>query len=96
MTPKEFREQGYLMELNRRFLHPLGLALEVEINDHGVEAFGAVWDCRSDAEGIMFSEDELKRAGVAEAARRIRRERSGRCIARQKRLRFMIQPIPEP
>ena len=28
MPIKEFRERGYLQELNRRFLHPLGLALE--------------------------------------------------------------------
>ena len=28
---KEFREKGYLQELNRRFLHPLGLALEIII-----------------------------------------------------------------
>lgn len=26
---KEFREKGYLQELNRNFLHPLGLALEI-------------------------------------------------------------------
>lgn len=30
---KEFREQGYLQELNRRFLHPLGLALEVKVEN---------------------------------------------------------------
>lgn len=34
---KEFRESGYLQELNRTFLHPLGLALEVEIDDKGNE-----------------------------------------------------------
>ena len=28
---KEFREKSYLQELNRRFLHPLGLALEIKI-----------------------------------------------------------------
>jgi len=27
----EFRRVGYLAELNRRFLHPLGLALEVVV-----------------------------------------------------------------
>lgn len=27
----EFRREGYLQELNRRFLHPLGLALEVVV-----------------------------------------------------------------
>lgn len=30
---KEFREKGYLQELNRQFLHPLGLALEVVIDN---------------------------------------------------------------
>lgn len=29
----EFREFGYLQEVNRRFFHPLGLALEVVIED---------------------------------------------------------------
>jgi hypothetical protein len=33
MSVKEFREAGYLQELNRRFLHPLGLALEVVVNE---------------------------------------------------------------
>lgn len=28
----EFREIGYLQELNRTFLHPLGLALEDAVN----------------------------------------------------------------
>lgn len=31
MSPAEFRDLGYLQELNRRFLHPLGMALEVEV-----------------------------------------------------------------
>jgi len=54
MTVKEFREQGYLQELNRRFLHPLGLALEVVLHDDGTETFGEVWDSRDDPEGFMF------------------------------------------
>lgn len=29
ISPKEFREEGYLQEVNRRFLHPLGLAIEM-------------------------------------------------------------------
>ena len=31
---KEFRERGYLQEANRRFFHPLGLALETTICDN--------------------------------------------------------------
>lgn len=33
LTPAEFRDEGYLQEINRRLLHPLGLALEVFVDD---------------------------------------------------------------
>lgn len=33
MPVNEFRDDGYLQEVNRRFLHPLGLALEVTVVD---------------------------------------------------------------
>ena len=51
---KEFREKGFLQELNRQFLHPLGLALEVNKDDDGNETLGGVWDYRDDPEGIIF------------------------------------------
>jgi len=51
---KEFREKGFLQEANRLFFHPLGLALEVEINDDGTEKLGGIWDYRDDPEGITF------------------------------------------
>lgn len=51
---KEFRERGYLQELNRRFLHPLGLALEVIVEDDGSERLGGIWDYRDDPEGMMY------------------------------------------
>jgi len=50
---KEFREKGYLQELNRRFLHPLGLALEIVIEDE-TEKLGGIWDYRNDEEGIFY------------------------------------------
>jgi hypothetical protein len=54
---KEFREFGYLQELNRQFLHPLGLALEVVVDDEtGEESLGGIWDYRDDPEGIVFGE----------------------------------------
>lgn len=55
MSVREFRERGYLQELNRRFLHPLGLALEVGVDNDGVERFGNVWDYRDDPEGLIFA-----------------------------------------
>ncbi len=60
---KDFRESGYLQEANRRFFHPLGLALEVSIED-GKELISGVWDYREDKEGIYYdiqnSEPERK------------------------------------
>lgn len=65
MPVKEFRELGLLQELNRRFLHPMGLALEVIVEDDGSERFGGVWDYRDDPEGmiygiVMIDQDKVK------------------------------------
>ncbi len=62
MDIKEFRSKGYLQELNRRFLHPLGLALESIVNEEdGSERLGGIWDYRNDPEGIYF---DLKNSNV--------------------------------
>jgi hypothetical protein len=52
MDIAEFRDQGYLQEVNRLVLHPAGLALEVVVNEDGTEQLGGVLDCREDPEGI--------------------------------------------
>jgi hypothetical protein len=52
----EFRRLGFVQELNRRFLHPLGLALEVVLNEDGTETLGGVWDYREDPEGIYYAD----------------------------------------
>lgn len=54
MDIREFREKGYLQELNRNFLHPLGLALEINIDSGGKEILGGIWDYREDEEGIYY------------------------------------------
>lgn len=72
MGAKEFREVGFLHEVNRLVLHPLGLALEVVVNDDGSETIGGVWDYRDDPEGMIFGRgcDKAKIAAVdAERAR---------------------------
>jgi len=51
---KEFREMGYLQEINRLFLHRLGLALEIQIDEEGNECLGGIWDYREDDEGIIY------------------------------------------
>lgn len=60
MSVREFRELGLLQEVNRRFLHPMGLALEVFQNEgDGTMRFGEVWDYREDPEGIAFRDDDI-------------------------------------
>ncbi len=55
MSIKEFIESGFLQEVNRRLLHPCGLALEA-VKDGDEWRLGGVWDARDDPEGIMFDE----------------------------------------
>lgn len=54
MDIKEFKERGYLQELNRRFLHPLGLALVV-IKEDGAYRIGGIRDSRDNPSGIIFN-----------------------------------------
>lgn len=79
---EEFRRLGFLQEVNRQFLHPLGLALEVERDEDGTERLGGVWDYRHDPEGIVFfigphhdQVDEFReKADRVEAERRVHAE----------------------
>lgn len=91
---KEFREAGYLQEVNRRFLHPLGLALEVVVEEDGTERLGGVWDYRDDPEGMAFTSSP-----DPAYATRIGEEWSARASARHRALGFMVQPpacvVPE-
>jgi hypothetical protein len=88
----EFRDEGYLQELNRQFLHPLGLALEVLVDVDGrVLGFSGVWDCRDDPEGIIYAEglpnsDKASRIAQLERARK---------PERHERLGYWIQPVTE-
>lgn len=78
MSPKylpieEFVRLGYLHEINRRILHPLGLALEVTQHEDGTETLSGIWDYRDDPEGVVFTDlDSVKMAFVrsAEEARK--------------------------
>ena len=123
----EFRREGFMQEVNRRFLHPLGLALECIVVDEegwggegsgkvkmivekvadalasmygitdpaeargdaltfldtifppGSQFLSGVWDCRDDAEGVLFGtwdDEDWERVG------RVRRERLRRAVAR--------------
>jgi hypothetical protein len=60
MDIKEFRELGFLQEANRQFFHPLGLALEVIVDEEtGETSLGGIWDYRDDPEGMFFMDETI-------------------------------------
>jgi len=90
MDIKEFREAGFLQEVNRQFFHPLGLALEVVINDDGTESLGGIWDYRDDPEGMLYGEQSLN-AKKAEYVSNLRKSKES---TRRKLIGDVVQPIP--
>lgn len=92
---KEFREQGYLQELNRNFLHPLGLALEIVIDEDGNESLGGVWDYRDDPEGMLYHDDIASSERFKENINRVRREFNEKGQYRFDELGFVVQPFNE-
>lgn len=88
MDIKEFREGGYLQEVNRRFFHPLGLALEVTVGEDGHPAsLVGIWDCRDDPEGMSYG------PGIINEEKRIKisQELQDKYGARKQALGYMIQ-----
>lgn len=93
---KEFREKGYLQELNRRFLHPLGLALEVIMDNNGNEELGGVWDYREDEEGIYYdisNSDSNRKERFSKNKKFIDDELQSRIPKRIDKLGFGEEPI---
>ena len=92
MDIKEFREEGYLQEVNRLFLHPLGLALEVVVdNDTGKERLGSVWDYRDDPDGIVYEELGMEDAKKAEYISALAETKAK---SRSRHLGYVVQPVP--
>jgi len=83
---KEFREKGYLQELNRQFLHPLGMALYTSTDNNGNESFGGVFDSRDDAEGFILSEVD------SDKVKNVEEEQEEKRKSRVKELGYFIQP----
>ncbi len=87
----EFRTGGYFQEINRQFLHPLGMALEIIVEDDGTEHFGGVWDYRDVPEGIRFE------PGMIDAVKvdKIYNEFEKMANTRRAFLGYVIQPSRE-
>ncbi len=89
MSVKEFRELGFLQEVNRQFLHPLGLALEVIIEEGGSVRFGEVWDNSDDPGGITFLNISHDKSLSVQDWKGERKE------IREDMLGFYIQPVED-
>jgi hypothetical protein len=89
MSVKEFRELGLLQEVNRRVLHPCGLALEVIVDkETGEESFGGVWDYRDDPEGLIYRDKDLDLDKAASVMDLI----GAKEFVRLERFGYVIQP----
>lgn len=90
MDIKEFREGGYLQEVNRRFLHPLGLALEIKIHDDDSVSLGGIWDYRDDPEGMRYEDLDLEHHYL-----KIQNEWYDKSVNRVRTLGYMVQPAAD-
>lgn len=88
MDPKEFQDLGFLQEANRKFFHPLGLALSVYTDETGTH-LGDIWDYRDDPEGLVFSEETLSVDKVINVEQEYNRKQ----MTREVKLGFMVQPV---
>jgi len=99
MSIKEFREKGYLQELNRQFLHPLGLALEIEIDEAGSDKLGGIWDYREDKEGIYYdleNSSENRKQASYKKWKFIYDQKLNRHDYRKNHLGWVLEPINTP
>lgn len=92
MSIGEFRRLGYLQEVNRQFFHPLGLALEVHVNQDGSMRLSGVWDCREDPEGVYYAGPDAPRP---EKAAFVAEQLARRAEVRREALGYVIQPVRE-
>lgn len=91
MDLQEFMEFGFLHEVNRLCLHPMGLALEIIFDkdpETGVlknHKLGGIWDYRDDPEGLIFQKlDPEKMERVREHCRK-------KTASREEHLGYIIQ-----
>lgn len=60
-TAQFLLDTGLLFEINRKVLHPFGLALEIVVSDDTGEAkVGKLWDYRDDPEGMLFAPETFE------------------------------------
>ncbi|KKK49671.1 hypothetical protein LCGC14_3132700, partial [marine sediment metagenome] len=93
---KEFRELGFIQEINRRILHPCGLAIEVIVDkDTGEETLGGIWDYRDDPEGLRFAESQISLDETSDKVRSVDQLLKSKEQSRLDNLGYIVQPVEE-
>lgn len=85
MPVQQFRDEGYLQEVNRMVLHPVGLALSADL----VSGTLRVWDDRSDPGGTIYD----PALDLEPKARMVGREFANRVDERYTRHGWIVQPV---
>lgn len=99
MNLRDFIDLGLLQEVNRQFLHPLGLALSLHVDDDpSVVTFDGILDARDDPEGYRFDFNSFPEPPEAVArfksnAATVEREWETRRATRENVLGYMVQPV---
>lgn len=92
---------GLLFEINRRVLHPLGLALMIEYDDEEgtlseedaeISLCDKLWDAREDPDGMIFDEESLK-IGAIKYQKFYKEFGEAKILKRSKSLGFVVQPL---
>ena len=91
MDIKEFLDEGYLREVNRQFFHPLGLALEVLIDEDDKHTISGIWDYREDPEGMLFGDDLYDDEEKLQKALKIKKDRDDKIHYRHVNLGYGVQ-----
>lgn len=90
---QEIMDMGLLFEINRRVLHPLGMAMAVNIDPNDPEdegEFGGILDSRDDPEGFIYG-DDLMESGLKKFEDYMEREGLEKLRVRQEQLGYIIQ-----
>lgn len=94
LSAAELRDSGLLLEANRRFFHPLGLALTVDLPDEGEDYEPRVFiqDDRGDPEGWYFG--SLDDDDAVAKITNVRDMAAARLPYRVAALGYWEQPLP--
>ena len=93
-NPAEFLvSTGLLFEINRRVLHPLGLALSLAIGENN-ETVVKVWNGQAYLEGYEYTDETLK-LGLEKLKKYFDDVGTNRTKQRESLLGYVVQELPE-